>query len=242
MSRRRMLALLAALVLSAAAADSTLAGVITSAVGDFSNAVNTETSEWSYRYANDLVRDGAYQLLPTHSDATPLWNPSNPFWNNGNGSVPGVGVNQSGAAIAISGGFQPFSWPADTVWMHPGNLGLTVVSWLSPVTGLADVQFEFSDMDPNTGGSGTTGVHWFVDVNDSSGHLANGSFTNGATSGPISIMSVPVTAGDRINFIVDPLGDFGFDSTTFTATIEYTPEPSALSLLMVMGLGALRRR
>ncbi len=209
------------------------ASTTTSAVDDFSNTTNTATSEWSYRWSPDSVRDGIYPLLTMNSDPLPVWSPSTPYWNNG-GSLPGVGVNQSGSPINVVPPFVPFSWPTDTVFMHPPSVGFAVVTWTSPVTGSADITFEFDDMDPN-GNSLSTGIRWFVDVGDISGTLANGSFVDGAGIAPITINNVAISAGDQVHFIVDPLGDFGFDSTAFNATITYIPEPTAL---LLVGLGA----
>lgn len=216
------------------------AATVTSAVDDFSNSGNTASSEWSYRWSPDTVRDGDYPLLTVNSDPVTLWSPSTPYWNNG-GSLPGVGVNQSGSAINIVPPYLPFSWPTDTIWMHPPSTGFAVVTWTSPATGTADIEFEFDDMDPN-GNSLSTGIRWYVDVGDIGGTLANGSFVDGAGIAPITIAGVAVNAGDQVHFIVDPLGDFGFDSTAFHATITYTPEPASLVLLCLGAVCAAVRR
>ncbi|QDS97861.1 PEP-CTERM sorting domain-containing protein [Adhaeretor mobilis] len=208
------------------------ASITTSAVDDFSNTTNTATSEWSYRWSPDSVRDGDYPLLATNSDPATLWTPTTPYWNNG-GSLPGVGVNQSGSAINISPPFLPFSWPTDTIWMHPPSTGFAVVTWTSPVTGTADIEFEFDDMDPN--GAFANGVRWYVDVGDVSGSLANGSFVGGTGIMPMTVTDVAVNSGEQVHFIVDPFGDFSFDSTAFRATVTYVPEPASMALL---GLGA----
>ncbi|MEQ8837776.1 MAG: PEP-CTERM sorting domain-containing protein, partial [Lacipirellulaceae bacterium] len=146
------------------------------------------------------------------------------------------------SVINIVPPFASFSWPTDTIWMHPPSVGFAVVTWTSPVTGTADIEFEFDDMDPN-GPTSATGIRWFVDVGDVSGTLANGSFVNGAGIAPITISNVSINAGDQIHFIVDPLNDFGFDSTTFRATISYVPEPGSVVLLMLgASYGVVRRR
>src|SRR5262249_21974519 len=41
--------------------------------------------------------------------------------------------------------------------------------------------------------------------------------------GPQSLSGVPVRIGDRINFIVDPQGNYGCDSTQLAATITTVP-------------------
>lgn len=234
----RRIVLFAALVCCSNVAS---AVTVTSAVDDFSNTTNTATSEWSYRWSNDLVRDGDYQLLTTHSDPNPLWSPTTDYWNNG-GSFPGIGVNQSGSDINIVPPFAPFSWPTDTIWIHPPSVGFAVVTWTSPVTGTADIEFEFDDMDPNGPFPQTTGIRWYVDVGDISGTLANGSFVNGAGIAPTNINNVSITAGDQIHFIVDPFGGFEFDSTAFRATISYVPEPGSIVLLLLATISGMVRR
>ena len=45
--------------------------------------------------------------------------------------------------------------------------------------------------------------------------------------------SAVVSVGDKVDFVVDPYGNNGFDRTTFTAQI--VPEPGMLALLAVGG-------
>lgn len=198
-------------------------------VDDFSNSINSETSRWSYRYSPDSIRDGTYSLLTANGDPNSVWSPATPFWHSGDGSIPAVGVNRSGASIAVAS--SQFSWPDQTVWMHPGSdtqfngvFYQTVVSWLSPSNTFVDLKFSFSDMDS----SGFNGVLWFVDLGNGSGNLASGVLANGGTSGLQSISHIAVNAGDRINFIVQTDGNFGGDSTTFVASVTAVPEASAL--------------
>ncbi len=64
-----------------------------------------------------------------------------------------------------------------------------------------------------------------------------GSFGNGGASGMMNLNNIFVNAGDRINFIVDPNGDFFFDSTQVTATISSAAgvpdSASSLALLSI---------
>lgn len=219
---------LASAVLLAGVATPAVASLFTaSAVDDFSNTVNTETSEWSYRVGEDTVRDGSYVLLPTNSDPRPLWNPATPYWNLNGSQLPAIGVNRSGAAIPIVPPFLPFSWPDGVVWLHPTDSRIAVVSWLSPVSGPVDIDFTIADIDPNGG----NGVRWYLDLNDSSGELISGALAAGQSAGAQSLVDVQVNVGDRINFVIDANGDFGFDSASLIATISYVPEPATAILL-----------
>jgi hypothetical protein len=212
------------------------------AVADFSNTTNTDTSTWSYRYSpTDVNRDGNYDLLTVHSDTRPYWNPPTPYWGPAPGGIPGVGVNRSGSPIPNASDLPQFTWPDGTIWMHPpaGNT-LAVVSWLSPLSGLVDIGFTFSDLDPNGG----NGIAYYVDRNDSTGQLAGGTLANGGSSGSLSLTNVAVNIGDRIHFIVDPGagGNADFDSTALTAIITPIPEPTSFLLWLVGMAGMASRR
>lgn len=205
------------------------------AVTDFSSSTNTKTSTWSYRFATDTIRDGSYSLLPTYGPLVPQFSPPQSAWAVA-GNIPFIGVNQTGSdATFIPGpGSGPFTWPNNTMLVHPGaNPGLVVLSWLSPSTGFFDINFSFTDRDPNGG----NGINWYVDKNATD--LASGGVfaPSNPSSGLLSLNNVFVPAGARINFIVDPNGDFFFDSTGITATITSaaaaTPDTgSTLELLL----------
>ena len=218
------------------------AALIFSAMDDFSLTTNTESSTWSYRFSDDLARDGSYQLQASFSQFESLWNPATQYWNDGRsifGDGAVVGVNNSGISITWIGNAATFLWPNNTIWMHLGS-GLVVMSWLSPLNTFVDIDFTFGDMDPNGMGQGGTGFAWFVDLNDSSGLLASGVITEGGgDTGPLSLTGVAVNAGDHINFVVDPNGNRAFDSTSFTATIAVIPEPATVRLFVVGLLGLL---
>src|SRR5437870_3372999 len=107
------------------------------AVADFSSSTNTNTSTWSYRYQTGTVRDGIYPLLPTFTPAPGTWSPNPGAWTL-DGNIPIIGVNQTGSdANFIPGpGSGPFTWPNNTMLVHPGSPGfdLVVLSWLSPAS------------------------------------------------------------------------------------------------------------
>ena len=99
---------------------------------------------------------------------------------------------------------------------HPGIGELVVLSWLSQATTNLNIDFSFSDLDPNGG----NGIAWFVEVNNSSNTLNSGAIGNGGATGSMNLSNVAVKAGDRINFVIDPNGDYSYDSTRITATIN----------------------
>lgn len=224
------------------------ADIIYDAVADFSTSQNTDTSAWSYRYQTGLDRNGLYPLLPEYTSTTGF-GPVNPgAWLLGpDEPIPMVGVNQTGIDVTYDHGEPdfpyPFIWPSGTMLVHPGPFdpGLVVVSWLSPVDALVNINFSFSDLDNSLG----DGVNWFVERNSSAGTLSAGGFGEGGSSGLQSLNYVAVGAGNRINFIVDPTEDYNFDSTIFTATITLVPEPASavlFGLSLPGGLWIWRRR
>ena len=184
---------------------------------DFSLASNSETSTWSYR---------------CQANGNPVWP-----------GLPEVAVNQSGADIANGG----LLIPVGQSQVHPARAQIVVVSWLAPSNRIVWLQFRFSDL--NRGDQNDNGVLWFVDKGDASGNLASGGFggggdsgvqtmpyvtvracdrnlasgslENGGESGPLTLPYVNVRAGDRLNFIVDPNGSIGWDSTRLMAHIAY---------------------
>ena len=182
------------------------AGIVFDAVDDFSTLINSEISTWSYRSSADDTRDGAYSLLTTVSDSYPFWDQPTPFWNNAGVPIPGIGANQSGAPLKFVANSSTFYWPDETIWMHPYEFGLAVLSWRSPSDGVFDISYSFADMDPNgvTAGFGN-GIKWFVDRNDSSGvfALAQGTIAEGGDStGLLTLANISVLVGDRIDFVV----------------------------------------
>jgi len=191
---------------------------------DFSGLVNTETSTWSYRYQadgspNNLARDGSYELLPYVTgrldnvpNMTGWYTPNQYGW-----PLPLVGKN-FGETIATDG--HTMNLPPGQVRLHPNFDQIPVVSWLAPSNGTVRVDFRFTDVDPGNG----NGIAWFVDKGDASGNLAAGVFGNGGDSAQV-LPQVAVVAGDRINFIVDPNSDIGWDSTRLMARISYVAYP-----------------
>ena len=226
--------------------------VLYDAVSEFSTTVNSESSRWSYRETSgDLTRDGSYDLLPNFDDplssGQPFWLPGTPYWNS-TGFTGGarIGVNQSGGSIARNPFFAvSIFWPNNTIWLHPWGLSaadksLAVVSWLSPGPGFVEVEFSIADIDPGGG----NGIAWFIDLGDSTGVLASGTIANGGSTGLLNVSTTAVSAGDRINIIIDANGNQNFDSTALTAEITFIPEPSAfcLAALGLLGIGWRRRK
>lgn len=193
------------------------------AVNDFSSTSNTATDTWSYRTSTSLAHDGNYTLLPGYGVFAGFTGSAADTSGWSTGFVPAIGVNRSSSDQYFVG-FGPgaqFTWPAGALYLHPGSSTLAVVSWLSPGAFSLDISFQFSDLDANP--SFPTGIDWTVEKNSGAGTLASGSFANGGSSGSRSVSQIVVAAGDRINFIVGPNGDYQGDSSRLSAVITATP-------------------
>jgi hypothetical protein len=109
----------------------------------------------------------------------------------------------------------PFGIPARSVVMHPGEVGLGIIGWKSPITGVINVAGYFSDLDPNCG----NGIIWSVDRGGQK--LATGTIANGGPLQTFSLTGVSVFAGQVLYFVVDPnAGDYFCDSTGVDVTIS----------------------
>lgn len=199
------------------------APTIYDAVNDFSGTSNTETDTWSYRTSTSLAHDGNYTLLPGYRVFAGFTGSPADTSGWSTGFVPAIGVNRS-SSDQFFVGFGPgaqFTWPAGALYLHPGSSTLALVSWLSPGAFSLDIAFQFSDLDANP--NFLDGIDWAVEKNSGAGALASGSFANGGNSGPRSVAHIVVAAGDRINFIVGPNGDYQGDSSRLSAVITATP-------------------
>jgi hypothetical protein len=133
--------------------------------------------------------------------------------------LPLVGVNFTYVTQhPDSGHGDPFGIPARSVWMHPGEVGLGIIGWKSPITGLVNIAGFFSDLDPNCG----NGIIWSVDKGSST--LTTGTIANGGPAQTFSLTGISVSAGQVLYFVVDPnSGDYFCDSTGVDVTISKTP-------------------
>jgi hypothetical protein len=117
--------------------------------------------------------------------------------------------------------------------LHPSSGNeYAVVRWTAPVANTYYVSAYWQDEDPH-GGNGATGD---IVLNGTS--LFSGSWANGGTAVTSGTLTLNLTAGARIDFLVGSSGDWAFDSTRFNATIIPIPEPS-VSLFIPLGLVAL---
>lgn len=202
-------------------------------VNELSNP-NGTFPEWSYGFraaiaATELLNFGS---MTDHTDSFG-GSPSLQGWTNA-GGLPGLAANVSTSAVTLNFGFSdllPIA-PNDMV-MHPGSGFAIVARWTAPFAGTYTVNALWEDLDSN-GGNGATGAL----VLDGT-LLASGTWANGGGFTDARVLNL--TAGQLLDFVVDPNGDPFFDNTRLNATIV-VPEPSTPLLLSVLGGCLMMRR
>lgn len=174
------------------------------ATADFTLTQNPN-GPWSYHSSDDTLRDGDYPLL---EETAPL-------------DIPGGGpvvwhADSTSASIRPFVGVKTFdipgvgSWQNGELGIHPGRSqrvqgpGLVVLTYTAENDGTANVDF---DLQLALNGN----VLWFVEKNDSTETLASGSMVGNGATASIVLDSVPVSAGDRINLVIDSNGSEGRD-------------------------------
>jgi hypothetical protein len=181
---------------------------------------------WYFLQSNSFKHlPDTYQFLPAYLESCvfPGGTPTDGLacWINavvaadGN-QIPLVGVNFTNVTQFpdLAHG-DPFGIPARSVWMHPGEVGLGIIGWKSPLTGSFNVAGFFSDLDPNCG----NGIIWSVDRG--ARKLATGTIANGGPLQTFSLTRVSVSAGQVLYFVVEPnKGDYFCDSTGVDVTIS----------------------
>lgn len=206
------------------------AATVFNASTGFSETANTSSSTWSYWGKSDHLRNGSYYLL---SDFLAL--PSFPglsVWGTPqeNYLAPLIGINRSGSN-RTSG---PILWPSNSLYLHPGPGGMVILSWLSDGAYILDIDFQVSDADAVDG----DGISWFVERNSGADTIVSGTLANGGSTSQITASNVAVQAGDRINFVIDSLSGYDYDSTMLTASISATPVPEVSTFMaLVSGIG-----
>lgn len=101
---------------------------------------------------------------------------------------------------------------------HPGSTVDAVRRWLSPVDGTVAISGSFSDADPG-GGDGIVAL-----IQKNGGQVFTQDLPNGGQA-PFTL-TLPVTKGATVDFVVNRKGNPNYDSTAFNAAITFTPIPA----------------
>ena len=208
------------------------------AVNDFQST--NPSGPWSY--GSEVTLGGTFSLLSVFTPASSNSTGDIEAWSYAAGypdgsATPYIGHN----TLTTTDTF--FHLPADLLQLHPGDPTSTqpmyvVLRWTSPLSaGTVDVSGLFSSMF-NPGA--TTDAYILVDGIA----LPLYSFTFSGVGADHNFgLTVPVTLGTTIDFVIGPHGDYNGDSTGLNVTISDVPEPAA-GLWVAAGLlslGLLRR-
>jgi hypothetical protein len=105
-------------------------------------------------------------------------------------------------------------------WNHPDTTVKSARTWTAPTTGTVTV---FGHIAKGYEGQGGNGVQAKIMKNGTQIWPASGWQTIGATNtvGIDYELSVSVTAGDNLYFVLDSIGNTQFDNTEWSATVKY---------------------
>jgi hypothetical protein len=132
---------------------------------------------------------------------------------------PSLLVNTTTQPVSIL----TFTLPPRAVAVHPGPSNGVAVSWKSPIRGTIRISGRVLDADP----VGGDGIAWAIDRRTAGGtrELASGDIPNGGAQGfaqgkgASQLAAVQVKGGDRIELLVLPKQNHGFDTTVVELTI-----------------------
>ncbi len=177
---------------------------------------------WELMVAPSTTRDPAsyYDMVLDVNDPCSI--PGIVGWHNGVATPVGIAsVNTTNNTIhGTCGPYEIF--PPHEAFLHPGPANDSLVAWHSPITGTVSVSGGVSDADCGGG----NGIAWFID--QGSNDLASGSIANcGAQRFPANL-TVTVTKGATLYFLIDPKNNnYSYDLTQTDVTItELGPPPS----------------
>lgn len=167
------------------------------------------------------------------------FNPGTMAWRN-----LGWVQNQMFKTTDIAPNYIPMAYKSSKGYliMHPGITSTygaewAVLQYVAPVTGQYNFSVEFSD---GAGGAGCT-TRALVFVNNAVNTPVAQSQVN-LTTTAFFAYTVNLSAGDRLNFAVDPMGNHSADSTVLKDIATAVPEPASLLALAAGLMGFVVRR
>jgi len=216
------------------------AAAVYDAFADYNTTSNSNTDLWSYRFEDPAKPAGPRAaepaLLPSvnaHYGGNWAPGPDLQGWNTG-GFWPGILINDTGMQQTFFGIIEVPDGTLYTTGIDNARGGASVLSFLVPTTGSYDIDFS---MTHNHGGGGN-GETFFIDHHFGAGlsSLTNLATETTVTSGPLDIpagtfpdgtvaanlTNVPLSADDRVNFVVGTNGDGGADGVILSAILTMT--------------------
>jgi hypothetical protein len=173
-----------------------------------------------------LLKNWVDYLAPTNAPASirkPLTKPAQSvkkllgvegYVGNDLRPTPNVVINKSDKAATLS----TVTFPARAVTVHPGPDTNVAAGWKSPIAGRVTLKGKVVDADPNGG----DGVLWRLELCSGARPtraLAAGNIENGGMEAFAVPEAVEVKVDDVIQLVIDPKGDYSFDTTHIDLTI-----------------------
>lgn len=215
---------------------------------------------WSYGYDNTPA--GGPSAFPPdnftlHSTYVPFPGVAESWQNGLFANEPSVRRNVGAVTLPDTNPGNGSAPVGDTALiMQPGNTS-SIIRFTAPTTGWYNVSGYFQGRFPSAGipgdpgGTGAFTTSSTVAVYQGAGfglNLLPATVLNGTDSLPFGFISLHLTAGDILNFVVhfDPTINNTQDQTLFDVSITAVPEPGTLLILGIsvlgMGVFAVKRR
>lgn len=213
----RMLAETAAYVAAAWRYDHRPPSEANLSLADF--AAGSRLQPYALRQWQEYLGGAGYRLM-SNRFASPEGVAGVSGYNTAPAGTPSVTVNSNAEPKKIL----TFMLPAKSVCVHPGMTNGVAVGWKSPISGTVEISGRVVDADPACG----NGIAWILDHRTSAGpkELARGAFDNGgaqslaeAGSG-VAVRTVRLKAGESIELLVLPKGEYSCDTTEVQLTIK----------------------
>jgi Bacterial Ig-like domain (group 3) len=189
------------------------------------NALSTRPAD---PFADSYGHAGVWELMlsastardpSTYSDMTfvpsSCYPPGVYLWNQGTSESPwGGAVVNTTDATAQTPCAPSQVLPPHRVFVHPGPANDALVAWHSPISGTVSVTGGIVDADCGAG----DGVAWYIDKG--SVDVASGAINNCGKQRFPSGLTLQVTRGATLYFLIEPKADYGWDLTQINLTIQ----------------------
>ncbi len=173
------------------------------------NSVNAAVPEWSYGYRATVAGKAftAYATGEHINDGSGLSGIDGFETPSALNGVAVVNTNNTPVLFPLG-----YTLPANSMMLHPGSSGAkVVVRWTAPAAGTFFVSATWKDLDAG-GGDGASGN---IVVNGASSFSGSWSNAGGTSATRVATLA----PGDTVDFVLNGIGGFDYDSTAFDARI-----------------------
>ena len=181
---------------------------------------------WELMVATSTARDSStYSDMTLQAPAVPCGYPSGAVtWIPGEttGLIAQATVNTTDTTIFGTPCAPTQGLPPHQAFLHPGPANDVLIAWHSPITGTVSVAGRIADADCGAG----DGVAWYIDKGGVD--VASGAIDNCGKQRFPSGLTLQVTRGATLYFLIDPKADYGWDLTEVDVTIQQVRQTATL--------------